>query len=187
MKKEHLKGFAVSFTLLAFLSISIINHNYSQSKKSKYIGSEKCAKICHKKEKKGSQLEIWQKSNHSKAFSVLATPEAKEIFKNNVGDGDPQKSEKCLPCHVAGYGLDKSNFAPSYKIEDGVSCEVCHGPGSAYKSISIMKNREKFLANGGILPDEKVCIKCHNKKSPTFKEFQYEEMVKKIAHSIPEK
>ena len=187
MKKEYLKGLVIFIISLAFLIISSTSQNYSQSKNNQYIGIEKCAKICHKGEKKGSRLEIWQKSDHSKAFSVLATPEAKEVFKKNVGDGDPQKSEKCLPCHIAGYGLDKSNFASSYKIEDGVSCEVCHGPGSAYKSISIMKDKEKFLANGGILPDEKVCIKCHNEKSPTNKEFKFEEMVKKIAHSIPEK
>jgi hypothetical protein len=70
-------------------------------------------------------------------------------------------------------------------MEEGVSCEQCHGAGSVYKSNTIMKDRAKALASGMIVPDEKTCITCHNDKSPTFKEFKYEESVKKIAHPRP--
>lgn len=186
MEKKYLKSLVVSFLLCSCLILYLTNQNYSQAKY-KYIGVEKCAKICHKGKKKGSQLEIWQSKKHSKAYADLATDQAKNIAEKLGIKGDSQKSEKCLSCHTTGYGLDKSYFTDNFKIEEGITCEACHGPGSVYKRLSIMKDNEKFLANGGIIPDEKVCIKCHNEKNPTYKEFKFDEMVKKIAHPAPKK
>ena len=68
---------------------------------------------------------------------------------------------------------------------DELSCETCHGPGSKYKSNTIMKDREKSIAAGLIIPDEKLCKTCHNEESPTFKGFNFEEYSKKIAHPNP--
>jgi hypothetical protein len=41
------------------------------------------------------------------------------------------------------------------------------------------------MAKGLILPDEKVCKKCHNEQSPHYKGFNYKEYVAKIAHDDP--
>lgn len=186
MGKKYLKFSVLSLLLCACLILYLTNNNYSQTKY-KYIGVQKCAKICHKGKKKGSQLEIWNTKKHSQAYAELASEKAKETAKKLGIKEDPQKSEKCLPCHTTGYGLDKSHFTQAFTPEEGVACESCHGPGSVYKKLSIMKDTEKFLVNGGVLPDEKVCIKCHNEKSPDYKEFNFEEMVKLIAHPIPKK
>lgn len=187
MGKRLLKSLVVSFLLAACLILYLTNQNYSQAKY-KYIGVEKCAKLCHRGEKKGSQLETWENNTHSKSFVTLATPYAKELLKKHgVTEGDPQKSEICLQCHSTGYGLDKSNFDKTFKIEEGVTCEACHGPGSVYKSLSIMKDKEKFLANGGIISTEKECLKCHNNKGHEVYPFNFEERSKKIAHLIPKK
>ncbi len=48
-----------------------------------------------------------------------------------------------------------------------------------------MKNKEKAIAKGLIIPDEKVCRKCHNKESPNFKGFDFKTYAAKIAHPIP--
>ena len=45
-----------------------------------YIGTESCV-MCHKTEKQGSQLSIWQNSKHSKAFEVLKSDTANQIPK----------------------------------------------------------------------------------------------------------
>jgi cytochrome c peroxidase len=84
-------------------------------------------------------------------------------------------------------GLDKSLLNPSYDVKNGVQCETCHGPGSDYKSITVMKNREKAIAAGLILgkDDPKLCEKCHNPESPTYKEFKYKEAWAKIKHTVP--
>jgi hypothetical protein len=39
------------------------------------------------------------------------------------------------------------------------------------------------MENGLIEPNEEVCKKCHNKKSPTFKGFDFKEWVKKVDHT----
>jgi len=157
----------------------------SFSADAKYIGAEKCKK-CHKKEKNGAQYPKWQEGPHSKAYETLASNTAKIVAKASGVEGDPQKSPKCLECHVTAYGVDAAKLDSTYKITDGVGCESCHGPGSLYKKKKVMKDKDLSVAAGLIIPDEKVCTKCHNDKSPTFKEFNFEERAKKIAHPIPE-
>lgn len=134
-----------------------------------FIGSKKC-KMCHKGAKKGEVWEKWEKGPHARAFETLKAK-------------GEEKNEKCLACHTTGYG------AGGYKVGDanapkfeGVGCESCHGPGSAYKKMSIMKDKAKSIENGMIVPDEKTCTKCHNEKSPTFKGFNFAEFTKKVSH-----
>ena len=38
-----------------------------------------------------------------------------------------------------------------------------------------------------VIPTAETCTVCHNDKSPTFKEFDFEKMAAKIAHANPEK
>lgn len=184
MNKKYLIFMTVTFVIASLLYF--VSQNYSQGKKFKYIGFKKCASICHKGKKKGSQCEIWESNLHSKAFTTLASERAKLHAESAGVEGDPKESEKCLKCHTTGAGLDESNFTKTYKKENGVTCEACHGPGSVYKKISIMKDREKFLASGGIIPNEETCLKCHNDSVHPMHEFKFEEKFKIIAHLIPE-
>ncbi len=50
-----------------------------------------------------------------------------------------------------------------------------------------MENREEAIANGMIVHEnlESFCIGCHNAESPTYVEFNLEEMWAKIKHSVP--
>ena len=94
----------------------------------------------------------------------------------------------CAECHstnvVKNYDIESDSYNTTW-FEINVGCESCHGPGSAYKSAGIMKNQKLSLAKGLIIPDESVCVKCHNDESPTFKGFNYDEYVAKIAHDDP--
>jgi len=76
-----------------------------------------------------------------------------------------------------------------FKIEDGVQCETCHGAGSEYKNMKIMKSREESIAHGmvEITDRETFCQKCHNPESPTFKEINFTEAWETIKHPVPEK
>jgi hypothetical protein len=56
-----------------------------------------------------------------------------------------------------------------------------------YKSNTIMQDRAKSLANGMIIPDQKLCETCHNPKNPFHKPFNYQESLKKISHPNPAK
>ena len=148
----------------------------------KYTGVKLCA-ACHKGGKGGTAYTVWEKSQHSKAYEVLLTDKAKKIAKEKGLKGAPSESEACLKCHVAGGG-DTKNVDKTFKMEEGVTCEACHGPASGYKIIHA-KNLEKAKAAGLIEPDKtgKLCVTCHNEESPTFKGFKFEEMWAKIAHT----
>ncbi|WP_346854077.1 cytochrome c family protein [uncultured Draconibacterium sp.] len=135
----------------------------------KYIGAVKC-KMCHNKADKGEQFNKWQAGPHAKAMESLK--------------GDEAKDPKCLKCHSTAASVD-SKLLAGIKVEEGVSCESCHGPGSMYKTAAIMKNQKLSLAKGLILPDEAVCKTCHNEESPNYKGFNYDEYVAKIAHDDP--
>lgn len=153
-----------------------------------YIGVEACV-MCHKTEKQGSQHSIWKSSAHSKAFETLKTDKANQIAKEKGSDKPASETWDCLKCHVTGYNLDATLLGKKFKIEDGVQCETCHGAGSAYKDMKIMKDRELAISNGMIVHEnrEDYCISCHNSESPTFVEFNFDEFWSKIKHDVPEK
>jgi hypothetical protein len=151
------------------------------------VGAPKC-KTCHKA-KTGDQWGIWEKSAHAKAFTSLASDEAKKIAADK-GLGDPQKEAECLACHTTtGFLGDKVKVASSNKYEaaEGVGCEVCHGPGSEYKSKKVMEDPEAARAAGLQMHEgAEHCKQCHNEKSPTFKGFDFDKYWAKIAHPAPE-
>lgn len=157
-----------------------------------YVGAKKC-RTCHKKELIGDQWSAWEKGKHSKAFETLKSDKALEIAKEKGLAKPPSESPECLKCHVTGYGEDASKFAGGKVLpnSEGIGCESCHGPGSLYKKKKTMADHDKSVAAGmwEASKDEKICLGCHNDKSPTFDAaagFNFEERKEKIAHKIPE-
>ncbi len=155
--------------LMLLLGLAILVSSVAMAQNFKYIGATKC-KMCHNKPDKGEQYAKWEAGPHAHAMESLK--------------GDEKNDPKCLKCHSTAARVDKSLVA-TIKVEEGVSCESCHGPGSVYKSAAIMKNQKLALSKGMILPTEEVCIQCHNSESPTFKGFNYKEYTAKIAHDDP--
>jgi DnaJ-class molecular chaperone len=129
----------------------------------KYIGAAKC-KMCHIKPDKGEQYNKWLAGPHAGAMKTLANEESKKIAAAK-GIADPTTDPACIKCHSTVGHIDQSLVA-GIKIDEGVSCESCHGPGSMYKE---------------------VCKKCHNKESPTYKPFNFAEKAAMIAHPDPTK
>lgn len=152
-----------------------------------YVGVETCG-MCHKTEKQGSQLSIWKNSAHSKAFETLKTEKANKIATEKGFKTAAVETPECLKCHVTGYNVDASMLGKKFKVEDGVQCETCHGPGSAYKDMKVMKDKDLAVKNGLVMNEkiEDFCIGCHNAESPTFVDMNIEEAWQKIKHSIPE-
>ena len=147
-----------------------------------YIGAAKC-KMCHNSEKSGFQYKIWSAGPHANSLESLGSQKSLDYAKAN-GIADPTTDIKCLNCHSTFHMIDEdANLTLTAK--EGVSCESCHGPGSKYKSMAIMKDQQKSLDNGLILPTKEVCITCHNEKNPFHKPFNYDEAVKKVAHPTP--
>jgi hypothetical protein len=183
MRKTSVILMALGMLVFVFTAIIMAQEKKMEKESPQYVGSAKC-KVCHNSEKRGAQYSKWEESSHSKAYDVLASEEAVTIGKNK-GIENPQTSDQCLKCHVTAFGVDAKLKAESFDMTEGVGCEACHGPGSQYKSLKIMKDRDAAIAAGLVIPTEETCIGCHNDKSPTYKEFVYADFYKKIAHPIP--
>jgi hypothetical protein len=154
----------------------------------KYVGVKVCA-MCHKGEAKGKMFEIWQSSKHASAYKSLLLPEAKKIAEKKGLKKPANESPECLKCHVTAHGVDAKLVDAKFDMKDGIGCESCHGAGSDYKAMNVMKDKAKAIAAGLVLAkaDEKLCMKCHNEESPTFKEFKYKDFWAKIKHPLPVK
>jgi hypothetical protein len=170
-------------TLLFLLSPLLIV--YGQGKPA-FVGSEVCG-ACHKTEKQGNQLGIWKATAHAKAFEALKTKEADEIAKKLGHTTPAAETDACLKCHVSGQGVAAELKQAKFKMEDGVQCETCHGAGSEYKSLKIMKDKKEAIAHGLVFHEKKedYCTGCHNSESPTFKGFEFAAMWDKIKHPVP--
>jgi cytochrome c peroxidase len=173
-----LKKSLILFSLVLFLGGTITAQGY------KYIGADKC-KMCHNKPSTGDQYGKWAASLHSKALKTLSSQASLDYAKKN-GIADPTKDAKCLKCHST-YDAAAATLRGGILATEGVSCESCHGPGSAYKAPTIMKDIAMAKKNGLVQPDKQVCLTCHNKDNPFFKEFNYEASLAKIAHPNPAK
>lgn len=188
---------AILALFVVVVYISAVEKEAIKKPKHTYVGVKKCG-MCHRSSKRGDQYGKWKKFKHAKAFLNLKTPEAKEVAQEEGVKENPWESPKCLKCHVTAFKV-KVKFpefiGERFKIEDGVQCEACHGPGSDYSKLSIMKDEKKAIEHGLKMPNEKdemgdnpkkwICKKCHNSESPTYKEFDFKKLYKKIAHPIP--
>jgi excinuclease UvrABC ATPase subunit len=170
----------IIMALIALTMIVLVAHVFAQE--FEFIGAGKC-KMCHKSEKRGAQYPKWEERKHSKSFQVLsqdiAQPKAEE-----AGLENPSESPECLKCHGPLY-----DAAPEFK-EEGVTCEVCHGPGSEYKSLSVMKDHEKSVAKGVIEYNnqediKKQCLTCHDNAHGT--SFDFGVAWEKVKHYRPDK
>ena len=101
--------------------------------KAAHLGVQTCASsTCH------GAVQPWQNSSvlqneyvtwfkhdaHAKAYKTLLSDKSKLIAKI-LGIGAAHKSPVCLQCHSD--NVPQSQRAKFFKIEDGVSCETCHG------------------------------------------------------------
>jgi hypothetical protein len=115
----------------------------------------------------GNEYYTWQKHDkHSKAYSVLNTPEARKISAH-LKLGDPTKEAQCLTCHTT-YVTNKDLQGERYSIEDGVSCESCHGASEGWlaahteSSATHERNLQQGL-NDTVSLDKRanLCLSCH--------------------------
>jgi hypothetical protein len=165
---------------------------------SQYVGAALC-KNCHRSERTGNQFGAWQKMEHAKAFATLGEGEAKEIAKKQ-GIDDPQKSEKCLKCHLTAAGVPADQVSKKFDPKQGVQCESCHGAGEKHvKDRLAAAGGEEETGDAerpyvkipegelGHEPGVDACLKCHNSESPTFKPLCVQEIFKEVMHFDPRK
>ena len=125
-------------------------------------GSDKCGE-CHKLKINGNQDSVWENSKHSEAYKTLLSQGAMDFAsKNNIEK--PSNNKLCLKCHTTANHLEGTPHQSSYRLDEGVGCESCHGAGSNYSPAKIMTDNYQFRHNGGKRGDENTCLECHSVK-----------------------
>jgi hypothetical protein len=68
-------------------------------------------------------------------------------------------ADKCKVCHKIQF--ESWNGSAHGKRDPPLDCEGCHGRGSGYKTIAVMKDPAKARAAGLVMPAKTFCETCH--------------------------
>jgi YVTN family beta-propeller protein len=153
-----------------------------------YVGARACA-MCHEGHEAGNQYSQWLLSQHSKAWAALALPEAKEMARLSGITDVPEESPICLGCHATAAETEAWERDADFRLEDGVQCEKCHGPGSEY--IDVMGDREASKRAGLKIFTKRDCEVCHYVKGSHVAvhnkpKVDVDVAWEQLSHSIPE-
>lgn len=95
---------------------------------------------------------------------IGSTPIAAQSKTVGAAQNKAVGAEKCgKVCHKVQYDSWLKSVHATAK-DKGAQCETCHGPGSGYMTIAVMKDPAKAKAAGLIAKPEKAgCVTCHKK------------------------
>ncbi|MBI2425825.1 MAG: hypothetical protein HYV27_23575 [Candidatus Hydrogenedentes bacterium] len=184
---------------LAFL-LSVLTASAAVAQDATYEGEKTC-KVCHNKSTEGEQWNKWNADKHSKALETLKSDASIALAKEKGLAGPPSEAPECLKCHVTGYDAAAKAAPAKITATLGVQCESCHGASNAHvasaKEYKMKKITLEQLQASRELPEEKVCLTCHNEESPTWNPerytaddgaksgFNFKQAAEKIAHPNP--
>ena len=166
-----------------------ISHVYASTQDIEWhadkLVKEKMCTMCHSKDKVGDQVGKWKEGPHAKAFESLKTDKAKEVAAK-MGIDDPTTAGQCLKCHSTAYGFTETVQTKMVDVEDGVTCQTCHGPGKDYIRVHSKDAEKAHKELGLIKPNaQNTCLKCHNENNPTHTEdFDFDKAWEKIQHNL---
>ena len=154
-----------------------------------YVGARACAQ-CHEGKAAGNQYSHWLGTAHAQAWASLALPEAKAMARLAGITDEPEKAPVCLGCHATAAEAEKWERDPAFRIEDGVQCEKCHGPGSEYMSEKVMRDPEAARRAGLRRFEKRDCAVCHYVKgshAAVHQKAQLDvaEAWQRLAHAVP--
>lgn len=165
-------------SLAAALVLAMAGAVQAQDKPADYVGSDQC-KVCHNKKPEGEQWNIWKTMKHAKAFESLKSEAAQKIAAERKLPKPAHESPECLKCHVTGYDEAKAAPPARIKLEEGLGCENCHGPGSLHIAdakdvVAKKKTADQVDWKAHLATTEEArCLECHNEESPTWNPEKY--------------
>lgn len=113
----------------------------------------------------------WTKyDRHAEAYKVLGGEDSRRIA-SLMGIGDPTQAPECLKCHSTVIPPN-ATAGQKFQVEDGVSCEACHGAASGWleshstNSGATAAAHKENIANGmtdldSISGRATLCLSCH--------------------------
>jgi len=162
-----------SFACLLLLTLPLLR---AQEKEPvKYIGPGSCAATsCHGSVKPipGSRIlqneySTWiLQDKHSRAYQALMGDVGERMARVLKLGAKAEETAKCLACHALYTTPEQRGRV--FEISEGVSCENCHGPASAWLGPHTTRSwqHEKSLALGmydtrNVIHRTEKCLECH--------------------------
>ena len=117
-----------------------------------------------------NEYSIWadEDRHHTRAYKILLNKDSQRISKNLGREQKPHQDDLCLDCHADNPPpAQRRTENNSFRIEDGVGCEGCHGGAERYlKSHDSGSSHSKNIALGLYPTDQPVararlCLSCH--------------------------
>jgi YVTN family beta-propeller protein len=172
---------------LIFLALTFGTAASAQAQTERVYIGEKACRTCHHQQGDRDQFSAWRLTKHAEAYAALSMAEALEIADLSGIEGDPTTNRICLGCHTTAYDTEEWERDETFHFEDGVQCERCHGPGSAYSDADVMRDPVRARAAGLSMPDESTCLICHKEKGSHAavlgpRPFDYAAALRAIAH-----
>jgi hypothetical protein len=163
-------GFAISGGLLACIGLQAAD----TAGPSKYTGPGSCSSpSCHGGVQARDQTTVLQneystwvvRDKHAHAYVNLTNPVGVRIAKI-MGLPSPDTAPRCLACHALDVPAEER--ARTFDLTDGVGCENCHGPASAWLGPHTTRgwNYDKSLELGmyntrDLVKRSEKCLTCH--------------------------
>jgi hypothetical protein len=115
---------------------------------------------------KQNEYSVWiVRDKHSKAYQAL-TGSVGERMATILKIGKAEEAPKCLACHAL--DVPASQRARTFDLSEGVSCESCHGPASAWLGHHTERNwtHEQSVQAGmtemrDVAQRTAKCLSCH--------------------------
>ena len=147
----------------------------AETETAKYIGPGSCAATsCHGSVKPVAGSRILQneystwilKDKHSHAYQSLSGDAGERMARILKLGSKAEEAPKCLGCHALSVAPQQRGRA--FEISEGVSCENCHGPASAWLGPHTTRDwpHEKSVALGlyntrSVIQRTDKCLECH--------------------------
>jgi hypothetical protein len=173
-----LNAVCLCFVAAFFVNQAVWGQSSKPAPVGKYNGPGGCASSsCHgsilpKEVTRIPQNEytIWAgQDKHARAYQVLSNDVSVRMGKILGLKTAPNQNQKCLACHALAVAPEQR--AQSFEIDDGVSCENCHGPASGWLGPHTVKGwetkpaDEKAKLGMRVVSDLAVrshtCLNCH--------------------------
>jgi hypothetical protein len=140
----------------------------------KYVGPGSCSAVaCHGGIQPQGRTKVLQneystwvtEDKHARAYSVLSGSLGRQMA-SILKIGPAEKSKKCLVCHAL--SVEPAQRAREFDVAEGVSCESCHGPASAWLGPHIQPTANHAdMVRLGLVDNKNLgfrserCLSCH--------------------------
>ncbi len=140
----------------------------------KYVGAGSCSAVaCHGGIQPRGTTKVLQNEystwittdKHAHAYEALRGPLGKQMA-GILKIGPADKAQRCLVCHAI--SVPEAQHGSQFDVADGVSCESCHGPASAWIGPHIQPTADhRRMVSLGLVDNKNLavrtekCLTCH--------------------------